>query len=114
MKPALPTVSSLSHQIDIYGFAAWNKLQELPLVANTVKHADGRSCDELKQCRPDLFLAPGLEDRPWPPDILARVPVYEPLAGDDLYPSLEEFMKYADATKQFWEELAQAVAQLPH
>jgi hypothetical protein len=38
--------------------------------------------------------------------------VYEPLAGDDLYISLEAFTEYANATKQFWEELTQAVEQL--
>jgi hypothetical protein len=102
------------YKIDIYTFAAWNKLEELRLVANTVKHADGDSCDKLKQRRSDLFQAPGNEHRPWPQGILARVPVYEPLSGDDLYISLDEFMKYAETTKQFWEELTQAVERLPH
>jgi hypothetical protein len=102
------------YKIDIYTFTAWKKLEELLLLANTVKHADGNSCDKLKECRPDLFVSPHVKGDPRSPDIISRIPVYEPLAGDDLYISLEEFMAYVDAVKQFWEELTQAVEQLPN
>ena len=105
------------YKIDIFAFASWGKLEELQLVANTVKHADGRSCTALKQRRPDLFIHPSLKDDPPPPvpwTVDPRYPeVFLPLAGEDLYISLAEFTKYVDVTKQFWEELANAVDQLP-
>jgi hypothetical protein len=35
-------------------------------------------------------------------------PVLQPLAGQDVYISPEEFAKYVEAVKMFWEELATA------
>jgi len=104
------------YRIDIFTFPSWSTLEELQLVANTVKHGDGRSCAALKNRRPDLFHRPGFHDNHdgWPPDFLSRRPVYQPLAGEDIYITPEEFSRYVDATKQFWEELATAVEQLPY
>jgi hypothetical protein len=82
-------------KIDISTFSSWDKLRELRLVANVVKHADGPSCTELRQARPDFFSH--------------SYPVYQPLAGEDLHISVDEFTRYVEATKQFWEELAEAV-----
>ena len=46
------------------------RLNELRLIANTVKHGDGQSCEELHQLRQDLFLPPDflvlLHDEPLP------------------------------------------------
>jgi hypothetical protein len=102
-----------NYRIDISTFPSWNKIQELRLVANTVKHADGPSCTKLKQIRPDLFIRPYQgNESPWPVEVAHRQ-VVQPLAGKDLYITLDEFTKYVDATKQVWEELANAVDQLP-
>jgi hypothetical protein len=36
--------------------SSWWKLnRELRLVANTIKHGEGKSCDDLKKIRPDIF-----------------------------------------------------------
>jgi hypothetical protein len=50
-----------NYGINVEGFASWPKVSELRLLANTVKHADGLSCQELKCLRPDLFVSPRLE-----------------------------------------------------
>jgi hypothetical protein len=102
------------YNIDISAFACWDKLEELRLVANTVKHADGESCTLLRKIRPDLFIHPDING---PSHFRLTdamyLPVYQPLAGEGMYIPLEEFNKYVEATKRFWEELAQAVDALP-
>jgi hypothetical protein len=101
------------YKIDITAFASWSTLEELRLVANTVKHAEGDSCTKLKRTRPDLFIDPVLEDLMLEDTSKRYRPVYQPLAGEDLYISLKEFIRYVAVTKQFWKELEQALDQLP-
>ncbi len=95
--------------IDVENFGSWRTVQELRLVANAVKHADGGSMDKLRDLRPDLFVAPGLPlevgelTKHW------RRPVFRPLVGEDFYVSLDSLRKYRDALVRFWEELAGAL-----
>jgi hypothetical protein len=44
--------------IDIASFKSWTLMDQLRLVANTVKHGDGRSAQELMGKYPDLFKDP--------------------------------------------------------
>ena len=44
--------------IDIKKFSSWPKIDELCLVANTVKHAEGRSSQQLREKRPDHVQEP--------------------------------------------------------
>lgn len=94
--------------INIEKFTSWSKVNELRLLANTVKHAGGGSCEELKGLRPDLFISPHLEKDGYAIDLVKVREVYHPLAGQDLYVSVEDFAKYVDVVKQFWDELANA------
>jgi len=97
------------YKIDITRFPSFDKISELKLVANCVKHADGWSCEQLKKVRPDLFVKPSLkeEEKKW--GILSTPrPVTQPLAGEDLYVVREEFTKYVEAVKGFWDELCKA------
>ena len=41
--------------ISIEEFRSWNDLEELRLVCNAVKHAEGGSAKALEKIRPDLF-----------------------------------------------------------
>lgn len=94
--------------IQIEAFLSWNKINELKLVANTVKHADGMSCEVLKKLRPDYFTPPSLEKDGLDSGHGGIGEVFHPLAGEDLYISTEEFAKYVEAVKQFCEDLAKS------
>jgi hypothetical protein len=50
----------LSAGIDIESLQSWKDIHELELVANSVKHAEGRSSEELQGLRPDLFVRQAL------------------------------------------------------
>lgn len=89
--------------IDITTFGAWPKLEELRHVANTVKHADGSSCERVKSLRPDLFEPPGAGFRPG----LLPESITEPLYGRDLYVSAADIDEYCGAVVAFWNEFCE-------
>lgn len=97
----------LASGIDTRKFVNWGMLyDELRLVANVVKHADGWSSQELKSHNPDLFfrVEPG-------PRIgsVDKKPVYQPLFGEGLYITIEVFRSYTNAVTDFWRELSSAI-----
>lgn len=102
------TVRLANNGIDIKKFKSWKKIDELRLVANTVKHADGRSSEELKKLRPNLFWRPnfvdGFDSQKLPP-----TSVYKPLMGEDLYITQQEFMSYVKTVKDFWNEMIESL-----
>ena len=90
--------------IDIKNFACWSKIDdELRLVANTVKHAEGPASDRLRKIRPDLFINPLFSQDSF--FLQGFDSVFQPLVGDDLYVSLQDIRDYCDRLVQFWEEL---------
>jgi hypothetical protein len=98
--------------IDITQFKCWPKIEELRLVANTVKHADGDSAERLQQLRHELFVPPVLREtrlgsRKW------RRRVEAPILGRDLYVEPSDLDAYAKAVACFWEELATAIEGSP-
>lgn len=87
--------------VDIATFSSWAKVDELRLVANTVKHAEGDSAHRLHEIRPDLFVHPAA------PELSRAVGkmeprVFLPLAGQDLYVSVTDVSQYRDALLEFW------------
>jgi UDP-N-acetylglucosamine transferase subunit ALG13 len=97
-----------TYGIDIVAFSSASKINELRLVANTVKHADGGSCADLKKIRPDLFVFPDLKKYRDEIGYETMIEVFTPLAGEDVYIGIEDFKKYVEAVKEFWDELAAA------
>ena len=89
--------------IDIKNFACWSKIDELRLVANTVKHAEGPSSDRLRDIRSEMFINPLFSQDPF--SLQGFDSVFQPLVGDDLYVSLQDIRDYCDHLVQFWEEL---------
>ena len=89
--------------IDIKNFACWSKIDELRLVANTVKHAEGPSSDRLRAIRSEMFINPLFSQDPFP--LQGFDSVFQPLVGDNLYVSLQDIKDYCDHLVQFWEEL---------
>lgn len=102
------------YNINIEGFTSWQKVTELRLVTNTVKHADGTSCDELKRIRPNLFLTPTSDKTAFDIELVKAREVFQPLAGEELYVSLEEFSKYVEAVKKFVDELAAEIDNIEY
>jgi hypothetical protein len=95
--------------VDCKGLDGRPKLGELRLVANTVKHAEGRSSRELSVLRPDLFEAPDLKGLGLQAGRPTAKRVSLPLAGQDLYATPGDLASYFDAVARFWKELAAAL-----
>jgi len=92
--------------IEVSKFNSWQMLNQLQLVANVVKHGDGRSAEKLRTTAPDVFKDPsGL------PDIVG-VGLLRPIVGEGLRLTADHFDAYKCSVDKFWEELT--LALLPH
>jgi hypothetical protein len=70
--------------IDIESFSSWKTLEELRLLANTVKHADGNSSAKLYELNKDLFNSDFIKNSDDFSFLCDTKPsVYKPLTGDD-------------------------------
>ena len=95
--------------IDLQNFPSWPKMNdELRLVANTVKHAEGGSSHQLRQKRPGMFRHPLLSSSALFSSP-AALPVFQPLIGDGLYVSFDDIEDYRDHLVRFWQELADSL-----
>jgi len=93
--------------LDLGLIGDWQLIDELRLIANTVKHADGDSSLALKEKKPNAFVNPALAGFP----TLRRKPgpVFKPMFGEDLYVKIEDFSLYVETVKRFWLELANLI-----
>lgn len=97
----------LERGVNIETVPAYPKVNELRLLANCIKHGDGKSCEDLRQLRPELFRVPGTHELDVFDELeLPPVPVIQPLGGEDVYVSKEEFEIYVAAVKSFWTDLS--------
>jgi hypothetical protein len=95
--------------IDIERFSSWPALEELRLVCNAVKHAEGSATFQLKELRPDIFAHEAMAGLP----LLDRPgPVFQPLAGEDIFLREADIEKYASAIESFWNEISQHLEQM--
>lgn len=96
-----------------YIFSYYPEMDELRLVANVVKHAEGGSAEDLRKIRPDLFSNPDFKE------IFPHIQNYEiknlylPLAGEDFYIRMPDIKKYKDLLIQFWEEFGEEITKNP-
>jgi hypothetical protein len=88
--------------VEVQRFPEWNAIDHLRLLANCVKHGEGRSCQELETVRPDLFERPEMRPKFKGP----RQFVERPLSGEGVYLTVKEFDEMADRLKRFWEYIA--------
>ncbi len=95
----------LQHNIDIKNFSSWKIINEMRLVANTVKHAEGKSAVDLRKIRPDLFKNPILKKFEIFKLPVNSRPLFMPLAGEDIYLSIEDLKNYGETIVKFWDEL---------
>ena len=98
----LRTLLRSRFSIDIESFNCWPTLNELRLVANTIKHGGGNSAEELRQLNPDLFKYLG--------DSLPDLPI-RPLVGEGLRLTANHFTDYKTCVEQFWDELTLALGR---
>lgn len=96
-------------QVSLTSLKSWSIIDELRLVANTTKHADGRSATKLKELRPDLF-EPPFRANSGSPSGPYTGPVFTPLSGTDLFVGAGDLRKYGQAIVSFWGEFADALA----
>lgn len=91
--------------IDIYSFHSWDKIDELRIVSNTIKHAEGPSASKLRTLRPDLFIHPSIREQKESFSYGTPISrVYMPLAGEDIFVCKDDLLKYKNALMDFWVE----------
>lgn len=98
--------------IEISSFQSWASIDELRLVANTVKHAEGESADQLRRIRPDLFEDPELKRLGLDGSSSLAHPIYLPMVGEDLFIQICDLSKYRDALTQFWRDLSDSLGNI--
>jgi len=88
------------HGIIFEELVSWNKIKEMRLLVNTIKHGDGESARKLRKIRPDYFKL----------DFIEGTDTLE-LAGAVLLDSYslmveeQDFRIYVEATEAFWDEM---------
>lgn len=76
---------SLSREINIENFGAWNKLKELKCVCDALKHAEGRSAKTIAEFYPEKLKDPHIPEHFNFNLTGKRQSVRAPLAGQDIY-----------------------------
>jgi hypothetical protein len=96
--------------LDLTTLPSWALVDELRLVANAVKHAEGSATERLRAIRPELFRNPdyaAIDDELRKEGIEPlRTPVLLPLAGEDLFVSEGLLRTYGEAAESFLREIA--------
>jgi hypothetical protein len=90
-------------QLDLQQFPDWWVIDELRLVANSTKHAEGPAAKQLREKRPELFIYPAL--RKDDPNTFVVSPLSLPLGGDGLYVTGDEFRRYHKTVLNLFEWL---------
>lgn len=94
-------------KLDLSTLSAWSKIEQLRLLANSVKHGEGNSAEQLRAIRPDLFQNPDLSEflRDFPGMCTAQA-VRLPLAGEDIFVTAEVFSEFSAAANSLFAEIA--------
>ena len=87
------------HGVSITRTKCWEKIKELKILVNTIKHGDGPSADRLRKIRPDFFKLDSIET-----DILELHGAVL-LDSYSLQVKESDLYDYIKATKNFWDEM---------
>ena len=94
--------------LDLTKLPAGPKIEQLRLLANSVKHGEGDSVEKLRIIRPDLFQDPKIRDLlPDFPEIYTAWAVHLPMAGEDIFVTTQIFDDFSQAANAFGEEIAE-------
>lgn len=88
-------------------------LHILRLVANTIKHGAGRSCEDLSEKDPGFFKGPYPELSPVLFDKIKKIPSFDQVNPDDLWITPEKFHELSGIVEQFWEALPERIEIMP-
>lgn len=98
--------------VDRTKFIHHAKLEELDLVANVAKHAEGQAAERLRTLRPELFVHPSIRDDPVFGSSTVG-PVNRPLMGEDLFVQPDDLRDYLEAIESFWQFVLNPERQKP-
>jgi hypothetical protein len=96
--------------LDLETLPSWTLVDELRLVANAVKHAEGAATRQLRERRPELFSNPDFVEiyKEFDEEGIDRTfgPVAAPLSGEEFFVSEKLLNDYASAAESFFAEIA--------
>lgn len=102
--------------VNLEAMPSWNTIDEMRLVANTVKHGEGGSARDLRAVNPALFTDPVyaefLRRGGVDPDDRMPAPVAAPLSGEDCFITEQVLRGYAEGAETFFREVADEVLRL--
>ena len=84
------------HQYPLNKVSVWDKVKELRLVVNVIKHADGRSEKILRRIKPEIFIDEGY-------DLISLY--HTSLLEPTLMIKRQDFCDYYEALIAFWKEI---------
>lgn len=96
--------------IDATRLQSWSKVDELRLVANSIKHAEGSAVEQLRRRHADLFEHPDLKENDLS-SFASSPAVYLPLAGQDIYLTVGDLRDYQTAIVSFWQEFGGVIRE---
>lgn len=91
--------------LNVRALSSWDAVDELRLVANSVKHSEGGSMQELRARRPEIFTNPIFADlyqEMGPPPLQ---PVFAPLTGEGLFVTEDLLRAYSQAVEALFGEV---------
>jgi hypothetical protein len=100
--------------LDLSSLSSWGLLNELRHAANTIKHGEGESSEQLRKKRREAFRNPCFDDYPDIGDVFEgladssnhKSPARQPLAGADVYIRESLFREYGACAETFLSEIA--------
>lgn len=97
----------LHFELDFSRLPAWQKVDQLRLLANTVKHGQGMSAKQLRKVRQDLFQEPSLRELlPQHQKLYTTRTVRLPMAGKSIFVTTTAFIEFNDAVSSFVDQVA--------
>jgi len=91
--------------------SSWQHVDELRLIANAVKHAEGKSTKNLRRLRPDLFENPILKEDESTSWLAFSHDVYMPLVGEDIFLTIADLDFYRNSLLSFWNEFGDVICE---
>jgi hypothetical protein len=94
-------------RLTLKALPSYPRIDELRLVANTVKHGDGSAATKLRVVRAELFIDPVIAHTELgEKDFFMNRAVVAPMAGEDLFVTENVLKGYVEGAESFFREIA--------